>query len=262
MTVTHLDVNTTDAWQTVTSDEGLLLDEGCLNEEPCSVPGSPDTLYTSTLQSCCPQKSGRNVSCTAKPSPRTWPPTPSSPRTRTDWPSIPSCSPARILDVMGFNERLREMYLGGRPGAAAKRANHRMARLAATGLLGWWLIRLDTVNPKSGTVLSLPLATAKVDGRRYVVSMLGQGARWVRNVLAADGHVVIRVGRSRDVVLTMVDVNLRAPIIKNYLQRAPGGRPHIPVDKDAPLSDFDAVAAAFPVFEIHPAEPRRPSRPQ
>jgi hypothetical protein len=123
---------------------------------------------------------------------------------------------------MGFNERHREMYLGGRPGTAAKRANRRMARLAASGLTGWWLIRLDTVNPKSGTVLSLPLVTAKVDGRRYVVSMLGQGARWVRNVLAADGHVVIRAGRSRDVVLTVVDVNLRAPIIKNYLQRAPG----------------------------------------
>jgi hypothetical protein len=163
---------------------------------------------------------------------------------------------------MGFNERLREMYLGGRPGAAAKQANRRMAHLAATGLLGWWLIRLDTVNPKSGTALSLPLATAKVDGRRYVVSMLGQGARWVRNVFAADGHVVIRAGRSRDVVLTMVDVNLRAPIIKNYLRRAPGGRPHIPVDKDAPLSDFEAVVAAFPVFEIHPAEPRHTSRPR
>jgi hypothetical protein len=40
MTVTHLDVNTTGAWQTVTSDEDLLLDEGCLNEEPCSAPGS------------------------------------------------------------------------------------------------------------------------------------------------------------------------------------------------------------------------------
>ncbi|MBG6215308.1 hypothetical protein RCH23_003248 [Cryobacterium sp. CAN_C3] len=125
-----------------------------------------------------------------------------------------------------------------------------MARLAASGLTGWWLIRLDTVNPKSGTVLSLPLVTATVDGRRYVVSMLGQGARWVRNVLAADGHVVIRAGRRRDVVLTVVDVNLRAPILKNYLRRAPGGRPHIPVDKDAPLADFEAVAAAFPVFEF------------
>ncbi|MDJ0325339.1 nitroreductase family deazaflavin-dependent oxidoreductase [Cryobacterium sp. PH31-AA6] len=161
---------------------------------------------------------------------------------------------------MGFNERHREMYLGGRPGASAMRANRTMARLAAAGLTGWWLIRLDTVNPKSGTRLALPLVTAKVDGRRYVVSMLGQGARWVRNVLAADGHAVIRAGRRRDVVLTMVDVNLRALIIKNYLRRAPGGRPHIPVDKDAPLADFEAVAAAYPVFEIRPAERRRTSR--
>jgi hypothetical protein len=122
------------------------------------------------------------------------------------------------------------------------------------------LIRLDTVNPKSRTRLSLPLVTAKVDGRRYVVSMLGPGARWVRNVLAADGQVAVRAGRRRDIVLTMVDVSLRAPIVNNYLRRAPGGRLHIPVDKDASLADFEAVAAAFPVFEIRPAERRSASR--
>ena len=165
----------------------------------------------------------------------------------------------RILDGMGFSERHRDMYVGGRPGATARRANRTMARLAASGLTGWWLIRLDTVNPKSGTMISLPLVTATVDGRRYVVSMLGNGARWVRNVLAADGRVVIRAGRRRDVVLTVVDVNLRAPIIKNYLRRAPGGRPHIPVDKDAPLADFEVVAAEFPVFEIHQVARRRTS---
>jgi hypothetical protein len=114
---------------------------------------SPDTLYTPELLSSIvgPERILRCESVA-----QDLPPTPSSPRTRADWPSTPSGSPARILDVMGFNERHREMYLGGRPGAAAKRANRTMARLAATGLTGWWLIRLDTVNPKSGTVLSLP----------------------------------------------------------------------------------------------------------
>lgn len=151
---------------------------------------------------------------------------------------------------MSFDDRHRQMYSGGRPGRAALRSNRFMGRLAASGLLGWWLIRLDTVNPKSGTPLRLPLVTARVGRRRYVVSMLGQGARWVRNVRAADGRVSIRAGMSRAVQLTEVDVGRRPAIIKNYLQRAPGARPHIPVDKDAPVAEFAAIAADYPVFEI------------
>jgi hypothetical protein len=80
--------------------------------------------------------------------------------------------------------------------------------------------------------------------------MLGTGSRWVRNVLAAGGLVTVTVGWRRSVRLVEVPVAVRAPIIKNYLQRAPGGRPHIPVDKDATLAEFDAIAPDFPVFEI------------
>jgi hypothetical protein len=42
----------------------------------------------------------------------------------------------------------------------------------------------------------------------------------------------------------------RAPVLKAYLQIAPGARPHLPVAKDAPLSEFERVAAQFPVFRI------------
>jgi hypothetical protein len=34
------------------------------------------------------------------------------------------------------------------------------------------------------------------------------------------------------------------------LRRAPGARPHIPVDKDAPLEEFEAIAARIPVFRV------------
>ena len=44
----------------------------------------------------------------------------------------------------------------------------------------------------------------------------------------------------------------RAPILKAYLQRAPGARPHVPVNKDAPLSEFEQVAAHVPVFRVVP----------
>jgi hypothetical protein len=144
------------------------------------------------------------------------------------------------------------MYEGGRPGLAARRSNRIMANVAASGLLGWWCVRLETVNPLSRTPLTLPLVTAKVDGHRYLVSMLGQGARWVRNVRAADGAAVIVAGWRHPVHLVEVAADGRAPILKAHLQRAPGARPHIPVDKDAPLAAFEAIAADFPVFEVLP----------
>jgi hypothetical protein len=43
---------------------------------------------------------------------------------------------------------------------------------------------------------------------------------------------------------------MRGPVLKAHLLRAPGARPHIPVDKDAPIEEFEAIAAQFPVFRV------------
>src|SRR5262249_40892910 len=40
------------------------------------------------------------------------------------------------------------------------------------------------------------------------------------------------------------------PVLKAYLKRAPGARQHLPVHKDAPLSEFEQVSARFPVFRV------------
>jgi hypothetical protein len=82
--------------------------------------------------------------------------------------------------------------------------------------------------------------------------MLGAEVDWVRNVKAADGHVTLRHGRREQVRLEEVPVERRAPLLKAYVKRAPGARPHVPVNKDAPLSEFEKVAAQFPVFRIVP----------
>jgi hypothetical protein len=44
--------------------------------------------------------------------------------------------------------------------------------------------------------------------------------------------------------------NRLARILKAYLQRAPGARAHVPVDRDAPMAEFEPIAGAFPVFRI------------
>ena len=85
--------------------------------------------------------------------------------------------------------------------------------------------------------------------------MLGENVAWVRNVRAAGGRSSqrgggLRHGRCEAIILDELPPVQRAPILRAFLRRAPGGRPHIPVDKNAQLSEFEKVAAAFPVFRV------------
>jgi pimeloyl-ACP methyl ester carboxylesterase len=89
-----------------------------------------------------------------------------------------------------------------------------------------------------------------IEGERYLVSMLGAEADWAQNVKAAGGNVTLRHGRREQVHLEEVTAERRAPVLKAYLKRAPGARPHLPVDKNAPLSEFERVSAHFPMFRV------------
>ncbi len=144
----------------------------------------------------------------------------------------------------------RDLYPDNRPGRLARWLNRGWAWLHAAGIAPNWLVTLEVRGRRSGRVISFPLVMAVVDDERYLVSMMGQGVAWVRNVEAADGHARLRHGRTEQVRLQPVDESLRPAILKAYLQRAPGARPHVPVSKDAPLADFEAIAAEIPVFRV------------
>jgi len=150
---------------------------------------------------------------------------------------------------MARGDFARWLYRGQRPNRLAKILN----RLSAV-IGGWvapeYLVTLEVKGRRSGRTISLPLVLAIVDGQRYAVSMLGENVDWVRNVRAAGGKAVLRRGRREDVRLEELPAYERAAILKSYLQRAPGARPHVPVDKDAPLSDFQKIAATVPVFRV------------
>jgi hypothetical protein len=90
------------------------------------------------------------------------------------------------------------------------------------------------------------------DGDRYLVAMLGEETNWVRNVRAADGRAILRHGRLETVRLEEVPVDARPAILRRYLALAPGARPHIPVDRHAPLEEFERIAPQVPVFRIVP----------
>lgn len=144
------------------------------------------------------------------------------------------------------------LYRGGRPNRVARLADRFTAALSARGVGPEYLVTLEVPGRKSGRTVSLPIVVADVRGERYLVSMLGEGVNWVRNVRAAGGDATLNHGRREEVSLEEVAPERRAPVLKAYLRRAPNARVHIPVDKDAPLTDFERVARRFPVFRIAP----------
>lgn len=144
----------------------------------------------------------------------------------------------------------RWLYREQRPNRIARMLNRAWAVLFSSGILPDYMVTLEVTGRKSGRTVSLPVAVAVVDGERYLVSMLGENANWVLNVRATGGRAVLRSGSREEVHLEEVPADQRASILKAYLQRAPGARPHVPVDKDAPLAEFEKVAAAFPVFRV------------
>ena len=144
----------------------------------------------------------------------------------------------------------RWLYRGRRPNWIARILNRMWAAVASSGVMSNYLVTLEVTGRKSGRTFSLPVVVAVVDGQRYLVSMLGDNVQWVQNVRAAGGRAVLHSGGREAVQLEQVPASQRAPILRAYLRRASGARPHMPVNKDAALSEFQRVAGEFPVFRV------------
>jgi hypothetical protein len=146
----------------------------------------------------------------------------------------------------------RWMYRGGRPNWWARPQNRLSAAIGR--LLPTRMVTLEVTGRRSGRKISLPLAVADYAGERYLVSMLGNDANWVRNIRAAGGRAMLWHGLQRELVdLDEVEPSVRAPILRRHLDRAPGARPHIPVDRRAPLENFEPIATQFPVLHVRRA---------
>lgn len=144
----------------------------------------------------------------------------------------------------------RWLYRHRHASRIARFLNAAQARLAAAGAGPRWLVMVEVTGRRSGRTISFPAVIADYDNGRYLVSMLGEDTNWVRNVRASGGHAVLRHGDREPVMLQEVDVDRRAPILRCYLQRAPGARAHIPVDRRAPVEEFERIAARYPVFRV------------
>jgi len=153
------------------------------------------------------------------------------------------------------DDRLRAMYAGGRADATARRFARIWAAAFSLGLMPRRWVTLEVAGRRTGRITRFPLGMADWQGRWYLVPMLGGQCNWVRNVRAAGGRATVRRRRAVRCHLIEVPVSERAPIIQRYLDKVPGARPHIPVDRRAPLADFEAIASRYPVFLVTGREP-------
>ncbi|MFC7549279.1 nitroreductase family deazaflavin-dependent oxidoreductase [Plantactinospora sp. GCM10030261] len=157
------------------------------------------------------------------------------------------------------NEELRAMYAGGRADVTARRFARFWAAVHGSGVFPRRWVTLEVVGRRTGRPTRFPLGMADWRGAWYVVSMLGEDCNWVRNVRAAGGFAVIRHGRARQCRLVEVPVAERAPILRRYVAKVPGARPHIPVDPHAPLAAFAAIADRYPAFRVEDRDGAAPT---
>ena len=149
------------------------------------------------------------------------------------------------------NNRLRAMYISGRGNATARRYARFWNMVLRLGLLPKRWVTLEVRGRRTGRITRFPLGMADVGGQWYVVSMLGE-CNWVKNVRAAGGRATLRRRRARAVRLVEMPVEERAPVIRRYVERVPGGRPHIPVGRREPVEAFETIASNYPVFQVVP----------
>ena len=93
---------------------------------------------------------------------------------------------------------------------------------------------------RSGATIALPVVILRVRGAHYLVSMLGE-CHWTKNIRANDGWVILHWGRPYRRHVTEVPARERAPILSRYVEKVPGGRPHIPVPPGAPIEEFEEI---------------------
>lgn len=148
------------------------------------------------------------------------------------------------------DDQLRAMYVGGRANATARRFARVWALVFALGLMPKRCVTLEVVGRRSGKVVRFPLGMADYEGQWYLVAMLGEHCNWVQNVRAAHGKVILRRGRRHECQLVEVKSSDRPAILRRYLEKVPGARAHIAIDRHAPLADFEVVAPRYPVFRV------------
>ncbi len=104
----------------------------------------------------------------------------------------------------------------------------------------------------TGQLHHTPVNLLSVDGTQYLVAPRGE-TQWVRNVRHAGGHLVLILGRRRQLcTATEISAADRVPILRAYLRRwkFETGMFFDGVTPDSTDEEWAAVAARHPVFAL------------
>src|SRR5215207_11370967 len=99
--------------------------------------------------------------------------------------SVPVRQAGRAADKNGcmmrwYDDYLRWLYRGGRPNFFARLQNRASGIAFAAGIWPKRVAALEVRGRRSGRVISFPVVIADYENERYLVSMLGEEANWVR----------------------------------------------------------------------------------
>src|SRR5690242_9636621 len=140
---------------------------------------------------------------------------------------------ARHGDPAERSALMRLFYHDWRPTPFGRWVNRFQVWWSGLGLPPKSMAVLEVRGRASGRIRATAVVITTVEGKRYLVSMLGAQSDWVKNVETARGDAVIRQGRRRRVHLVAVPPAQRAPILRDYVRIASSGRQHFPVSAGA-----------------------------
>jgi len=104
----------------------------------------------------------------------------------------------------------------------------------------------------TGKLHHTPVNLLTIEGTRYLVAPRGE-TQWVRNVRHAGGHLVLILGRRRQLcTATEIPVSDSVPILRDYLRRwkFETGMFFDGVSPDSTDAEWAAVASRHPVFAL------------
>ena len=104
----------------------------------------------------------------------------------------------------------------------------------------------------TGQLHHTPVNLVTIDGTQYLVAPRGE-TQWVRNVRHAGGHLVLILGRRRQLcTATEIPAADRMPILRAYLRRwkFEVGMFFDGVTPDSSDDEWAAIAARHPVFSL------------
>ena len=125
--------------------------------------------------------------------------------------------------------------------------------LMRLGISAWGSRVLEHRGRTSGELHHTPVNVLTIGSVQYLVAARGQ-TQWVRNVRAADGHLVLQLGRRRQIFHAIeVPVGERTEILRAYLARwkFEVGMFFEGVGPDSTDAEFEAIAERHPVFTLN-----------